>query len=38
MRGQTQNNKNQESIISSRKAKLQSAISKWHLSATKLLV
>ena len=38
MRVQTQNNKNQESTIFYKKAKLQSAISKWHLSATIFLV
>ena len=37
MRVKTQNNKNRESTISS-KTKLQSAISKCHLSATKLFL
>ena len=36
MRVQTQNNKNQERTMFFKKAKLQSAISKCHLSATNL--
>ena len=38
MRVQTQNNKNQESTIFFKKAKLQSAIGKCRVSATKSLV
>ena len=37
MRVQTQNNKNQESAIFFKKAKLQSAVGKCHVSATKVL-
>ena len=38
MRVQSQNNKNQESTIFFKKAKLQSAISKCHLSATEFII